>query len=97
MSSRLHSPLSLKLKSSCILPQTATHLNYPKAELDKNLWFAGNVFSAADVQLGFALAAVVARSGLGASRPLLMTFLARIHASPAWQRALERGGEFSLK
>jgi len=36
------------------------------------------------------------RAGLGASRPRLMDFLARIHARPAYQRALERGGKYDL-
>jgi glutathione S-transferase len=37
-----------------------------------------------------------ARSGLDESRPKLMDFLERIHARPAYRRALERGGEYDL-
>ena len=86
-----------KVKSSFIMPQIATHLDYLETELGKNLWFVDETFSAADVQLSFPLEAAAARDGLGVSRPLLMAFLTRIHARPAYQRALERGGEFSLK
>ena len=42
------------------------------------------------------LEAAGARGGLGASRPKLMAYLARIHARPAYQRALERGGPYEL-
>ena len=34
-------------------------------------------------------------AGLDSSRPKLMTFLKKIHARPAYQRALERGGPYS--
>ena len=52
--------------------------------------------SAADVQMSFAVEAAAARGGLDASRPKLMEFLSRIHARPAYRRALERGGAFKL-
>ncbi|HSC83143.1 MAG TPA: glutathione S-transferase, partial [Pseudomonas sp.] len=35
------------------------------------------------------------RGGLDASRPRLKAFLERIHARPAYQRALEKGGEYA--
>jgi glutathione S-transferase len=88
--------ISAKAKSSFIEPQLALHLNYLEGELGKSRWFAGNEFSAADIQMSFPLEAAAARAGLDASRPKLATFLDRIHARPAYQRALERGGEFTL-
>jgi glutathione S-transferase len=54
-------------------------------------------FSGADIQMSFPLEAAAARGGLNESRPRLMDFLARIHARPAYQRAIERGGEFGLR
>jgi glutathione S-transferase len=53
-------------------------------------------FTAADIQMSFPLEAASARVGLDASRPRLAAFLDRVHARPAYQRALERGGEFTL-
>ncbi|HET7662393.1 MAG TPA: glutathione S-transferase, partial [Rhodanobacteraceae bacterium] len=41
------------------------------------------------------LEAAAARAGLDASRPMLWRFLERIHARPAYRRALERGGEYA--
>ncbi len=58
--------------------------------------FAGKEFSVADIQLSFPIEAAAARAGLDASRPRLMDFLERIHARPAYQRALERGGPYEL-
>jgi glutathione S-transferase len=88
--------ISGKAKSSFIMPQINTHLDYLEAELAKSKWFAGDEFSAADVALSFPIEAAVARGGLDASRPLLMIYLNQIHARPAYQRALERGGEYEL-
>ena len=85
-----------KAKSSFILPQIGRHLDYMEGELAKADWFAGAEFSAADVQMSFPLEAAASRGGLDASRPRLMDFLRRIHARPAYQRALERGGEYTL-
>lgn len=85
-----------KAKSSFILPQIKQHLDYMEAELGKSAWFAGEAFSAADIQLSFPLEAAAARAGLDASRPRLMAFLERIHARPAYRRALERGGAYEL-
>ena len=59
-------------------------------------WFAGDEFTAADIQMSFPLEAAAARGGLDASRPKLMAFLKRIHARPAYRRALERGGPYGL-
>ena len=88
--------IAQKVKSTFVMPQIAAHLNYMEAELGKSTWFAGDEFSAADIQMSFVLEAAAARGGLDATYPKLSAFLARIHARPAYQRALERGGKFSL-
>ena len=89
--------ISGKAKSSFIEPQIRQHLDYLEGELNKNDWFVGNEFSGADIQLSFPLEAAAARGGLDASRPRLMDFLKRIHARPAYQRAVERGGEYAIQ
>ncbi|MFM9879100.1 MAG: glutathione S-transferase [Burkholderiaceae bacterium] len=88
--------ISANVKKAFISPQITSHLDYLEAEIQKNTWFAGPDFSAADIQLSFVLEAAAARGGLGASRPGLMACLQRIHARPAYQRALARGGEYTL-
>ncbi|QBB69299.1 glutathione S-transferase [Pseudolysobacter antarcticus] len=83
-------------KSSFIEPQIKRHLVFMESELAKSTWFAGDEISAADIQMSFPLEAAAARGGLDASYPNLSAFLARIHARPAYQQALQRGGEFAL-
>jgi glutathione S-transferase len=85
-----------RTKRSFIEPQLVQHLDYLEAELGKSLWFAGNEFTAADMQMSFPLEAAAARAGLNESRPNLMRFLNQIHTRPAYQRALERGGAYEL-
>ena len=88
--------ISGKAKSSFIEPQIRQHLDYLEGELARRDWFAGNEFSGADIQLSFPLEAAAARGGLDTSRPRLMDFLQRIHARSAYQRAIERGGEYAI-
>ena len=80
--------------TSFIEPQLKKHLDYMENELRKSTWFAGEEITAADVQMSFPLEAAASRAGLDASRPRLMAFLERIHARPAYRRALERGGAY---
>jgi glutathione S-transferase len=82
--------------TSFIDPQIKLHLGYIEEELGKHAWFAGKDFTAADIQMSFPLEAGAARGGLDAQWPKLTAFLERIHARPAYQRALERGGKYEL-
>ena len=88
--------ISGKAKSSFIMPQINIHLDYLEEQLGKGKWFVSDDFTAADVQLSFPIEAAAARGGLDASRPRLMDYLKRIHARPAYLRALKRGGEYQL-
>lgn len=78
-----------------VSPQVKLHLDYMEAELGKSRWFSGEDFSAADIQMSFPVEVAAARAGLDAY-PALGDFLARIHARPAYQRALAQGGPFEL-
>ncbi len=44
--------------------------------------------------LSFPLEVARDRAGLDESRPKLVEFLKRSHARPAYQRALEKGGDY---
>ena len=83
------------VQNSFIGPQLKLHLDYLEAELAAHSWFAGDEFTAADVQMSFPLEAAASRAGLNAGRPHLAGFLERIRARSAYQRALERGGPYS--
>ncbi len=87
--------IAQKVKQALINPQLKLHLDYLESELGKSTWFAGEDFTAADIQLSFPLEAATSRAGLDTSRPRLKAFLERIHARPAYRRALEKGGKYA--
>jgi glutathione S-transferase len=74
--------------------QLKLHLDYLEVELAAASWFVGDHFSAADIMLSFPLEVATVRGGLDETRPKLMNFLHRIHARPAYRRALEKGGAY---
>ena len=86
--------ISATVKSSFIEPEIKQQLSYMEAEIAKTGWFAGDEFTAADIQMSFPLEISASRGGLNAAQPKLMDFLQRIHARPAYQRALQRGGVY---
>ncbi len=85
-----------KVLATMVDPNLKRQLDFMEGELGRSGWFAGSEFSAADIQMSFPVEAAAQRAGLGASRPKLMAFVQRIHARPAYQRALERGGPYSF-
>lgn len=88
--------IAAKAMSSYVRPNLERQFDFMEAELSRSPWFAGDDFSAADIQMSFPLEAAAQRAGLDARRPKLMDFLRRIHARPAYQKALERGGPYSF-
>ena len=85
-----------KVMDGFVTPNITTHLDFLEDELAKSAWFGGEEFGVSDIQLSFPLEAAAARGGLDESRPRLSAFLQRIHARPAYQRALEKGGPYDL-
>ena len=85
--------VAAKAQSGFVDPQLKSHIDYWDAELSKSEWFAGPMFTAADIMMSFPLEAGAARAG-AATRPKVAAFLERIHARPAYRKALERGGPY---
>ncbi len=84
------------LLSRVVEPQLKQHIAFWESQLSKSEWFAGNEFSAADIQMSLPLEAASPRAGLDARYSKAMAWLERIHARPAYKRALERGGPYQL-
>ena len=84
--------IASKALASYVDPQIERHLDFLEGELEHRPWFAGDEFSAADIQMSFPLEAAASRAGLDARRPRLWDFLQRIRARPAYARALAKGG-----
>jgi glutathione S-transferase len=88
--------VSSQVLTALVNPQLKQHMAFWEAELSKTTWFAGDEFSAADIQMSFPLEAAEARAGLEQGHPKAMAFLERIHARPAYIRALEKGGPYRI-
>ncbi len=88
--------LSDKVMKTLVTPQLRTQQRFMESELAKSAWFAGEEFTAADIQMSFVVEASATRGGLGADHPKLTAWLERIHARPAYRRALEKGGPYEL-
>lgn len=76
-----------------IAEQLAVHFGYMEQILRTSGHFIGDSWTGADVMLSFP-AEVAVMQGAGASLPKLSSFVAAIHARPAWQRAREKGGAY---
>jgi glutathione S-transferase len=88
--------ISAKVISTFVQPNLKRQFDFMESELAVRAWFAGEEFSAADVQMSFPLEAAAQRGGLDKRWPKLRAFVERIHARPAYLRALERGGPYSF-
>jgi glutathione S-transferase len=73
--------------------ELANHLGYVDRSLQGREWLVGNSFSGADVQMSFVGEAA---RGLRASYPALDAWVRRFQQRPAYRRALERGGPYSM-
>lgn len=88
--------VSSQVLTAFVNPQLKEHMAFWESELGKSQWFAGDEFTAADIQMSFPLEAAAARASLGEVHPRAMAFLDRIDARPAYQRALEKGGPYAV-
>lgn len=87
-------PLFGKVAQKRVQPMIDVHLDFVEAELTRRPWFAGREFTAVDVMMSFPLEAARQRAGLDPSRPGTIAWLEKIHAHPAYQDALLRGGPY---
>jgi glutathione S-transferase len=85
--------IARKVKAGFIDPNLERIVAHIEAELARSDWFAGDAFTAADIQMSFPVEAASARIG---AKPAMARFLERIHARPAYQRAIEKGGKLAI-
>ena len=81
-------PLKPRIDSELV-----NHLGYVDRSLQGRDWLVGNSFSGADVQMSFVGEAA---RGLRASYPAMDAWVRRFQQRPAYRRALERGGPYSM-
>lgn len=73
--------------------ELANHLGYVDRSLRGREWLVGDTFSGADIQMSFVGEAA---RGLRAGYPSLDAWVRRFQQRPAYRRALERGGPYSM-
>lgn len=88
-------PLLGKVAMKRFRPMVEVHLDYVEGELAQRPWFAGAELTGADVMMSFPLEAAVARADATEGRPHIASWLARIHARPAYRAALKAGGPYA--
>lgn len=75
--------------------ELANHLGYIENELAGRQFFVGDDLTGADVQMTFVLE-VARMFGQLQQRPNSAAYLDRMHARPAFAKAIERGGPYML-
>ena len=88
--------ISAQVRKAYLGPNIQANLDFVEAELAKSTWLAGEELSGADIMLSFPLEAAGVRGGRDTARPNIQAFVERIHARPAWIRAVERGGPLNF-
>jgi glutathione S-transferase len=72
------------------------HVDYIESELATRPWFAGQSFTAADVMMSFPLEASRTRAGISRdTHPNIFKWVDTLHARPAYQAALAKGGPYA--
>jgi glutathione S-transferase len=75
--------------------EIATHLGYVDKSLEGRDYLMGDALTAADIQMSF-VGEVGRAFGRTTSYPNLDAWVGRLHARPAYQRALARGGAYHI-
>jgi len=86
--------LTTKVMAAFVSPNVKSHMSFIDAHLAKHEWFAGDEFSAADVQMSFPLEASVTR-GIASSYPNICAYVKRFQAREAYQKALNNGTDYA--
>jgi glutathione S-transferase len=77
-----------------IQQQLDSHFAFMDEALKATGWFVGGSLTGADIMMSFPAEAAV-KMGKAANLPNLSAFVEKIHARPAFQTALEKGGPYA--
>ena len=84
--------ISRKINSAYIMPNIKNLLSYMESELSRYEWFAGDQFTAADIQMSYGVEALCNRDEVIKNCPNLKSYFEKIKAREAYQIAIEKGG-----
>lgn len=85
-----------RVRSSYLGPSLENMRAYIESELGRRTWFAGDDFSAADVQMGFVMMAMAARGGLDDGYPNCQRWMGQAESRSAYQEAIRKSGDMSI-
>jgi glutathione S-transferase len=74
--------------------QLQSHFQYMEDRLLPSGYFVGDGLTGADIMMSFPAEAAV-KMGMAADKPKLTAYVTAIHARPAYQSALEKGGPYA--
>ena len=74
------------------MPNIKDLLAYMESELSQHQWFAGDEFTAADIQMSYGVEALCNRDEVTKNCPNLKNYFEKIKAREAYQIAIEKGG-----
>ena len=84
--------LCKQVQQRLIDPNVAGAMAFIESHLAKNVWFAGEQLTLADVQMSFAVSALMSRADQAERCPAMSAYVRKLEARPAYQRALAKGG-----
>jgi glutathione S-transferase len=88
--------ISKGVRGEFIHPRVEQHAGYWEEELSAYDYFAGDAFTAADIQMSFPLEGLTTSDKWRKKYPRVVAYLDRMRNRPAYKRAVDRGGELSL-
>lgn len=85
-----------KVEGVFTAPELEKHAAFMEQHLGKHAFFAGDAFTAADVQMSYPVEALLARGRVEANQDKTRAWFKTISARPAYLRAAEKGGPVML-
>ncbi len=82
-----------KVMSSFVGPNIRNNMDFIERHLASQAWFAGAQMTGADFQMSFPLEAAMA-GRVNGQYPHIASWVKKVHARPAYQRALQAGGPY---
>lgn len=85
-----------KIEAAFTAPELEKHAAFIEQHLGEHAFFAGDTFTAADVQLSYPVEALLARGRVQATQDKTRAWFETMSARPAYARAAQKGGPVML-
>ncbi|MEX1362480.1 MAG: glutathione S-transferase [Nannocystaceae bacterium] len=85
-----------KVEGSFTAPELERHAAFIESHLGEHAFFAGEAFTAADVQMSYPVGALLARGKVDATQVKTRAWFETISARDAYARAVDKGGPIML-